>query len=118
MDYFVQQTLDSSVSVIYDANFIKRDHRRRLQDIATKVGAQYMLLYFKTPIDVAIKRTEQRTQDAEGVFKDYYTSFNSGIVLKLKDNTEEPIDEACIRIDGTKPYTEQVKTIKEKLPLH
>ena len=101
MDRRAEKLLSEGKSVIYDANHIKRVFRRKYQAMAKKHKARYLLLWFRVPVNVAIRRTARRKP-----------FFDKWVVLRMRKATEPPAkSEPHVIIDGEKPYKEQVKFV-------
>ena len=80
--------------------------------MAAKNGADYLLLWFKTPLEVALKRIKSRKgQDGR-----YYKVLDESVVYNHLKVEEDPVDEEYVVIDGTKPFEEQIKVLKNYLP--
>ena len=101
INFMLEKLLAGGVSVIYDANFTKKESRTRASRIAKKYKANFAILWLSTPIDVAIKRARSRN----------YHPVDKGVVLGLHRELELPKDEPVIVIDGTKPYDVQKSSV-------
>ena len=97
-------TLKSGISVVYDDNNPRKEHREELREVARKAGAESFVIYLDTPLDVIrareeANRTLQDRHDVEAanfekVLKDLEppTSDENVIVFKPEDDTEKFID--------------------------
>ncbi|HKR81970.1 MAG TPA: ATP-binding protein [Candidatus Saccharimonadales bacterium] len=56
LDYLTELLLNHGVSVIYDANLNRFQHRQEKYAICERVGAEAVLLWLKTPRDLAKER--------------------------------------------------------------
>lgn len=93
MDHRCEELLSKGISVIYDANNNRRSKRKELQALADKYSAKYLLLYFKTPIEIAKERNEQR----QGLAK-----VRASVIDRMDRLIEPPLDnEPFMEIDGT-----------------
>lgn len=55
----ILKKLHDGVSVVYDDNNIKFEHREELREIAKQAGVDAMVIYLDTPIEIIRKREEQ-----------------------------------------------------------
>jgi predicted kinase len=115
MDFLAGAFLSSGVSVIYDANSTLRIYRKRLQQIAKKRGACYLLLRFKTPLPVALKRLKKRRALKSESKKRYYRPIDDKVLFDIKGEMEEPRNEHFIIVDGESPYQETEKMVLKEL---
>jgi predicted kinase len=102
MDFLANEFLSKGVSVVYDANFTKRDYRIKMAKVAKKNHAKYVVLWIKTPFSTALKRAKSRK----------YHKVGKEVVLGIHKETEYPHNEPVISIDGTKPYRNQKKLLE------
>jgi predicted kinase len=108
MDYIAGELLDKGISVMYDANSNKKVHREAKYALANLHNARAILLWFQTPLEVALERISNR---GDGKNK-YFRNISPGTLYRLKAELEEPQDdEPFVVIDGTLPYSEQVKVL-------
>lgn len=56
LDYLTELLLEGGVSVIYDANLNRYQHRKEKYDIAARTGAVARLMYIKTDAQLAKQR--------------------------------------------------------------
>jgi predicted kinase len=66
LDYMSSEFLKAGTSVVYDANAMRIAQRRRLQHLAKKSQAEYLLIWLQVTPDFAFGRTQRRdkrTQD-------------------------------------------------------
>src|SRR6266568_9058324 len=97
LDYLSELLLGKGVSVIYDANLNRFRHRQDKYAICEQAGAQAVLLWIKTPRDLAKERAlhEDRAHFAP---KDETLE---GMFERITDVFEPPqAGEAAIPIDG------------------
>ena len=93
------QLLRSGTSVIFDTNFNHRADRDYLREIATENGAETVLIWLNTPLDVAHDRAVHSDTTRNGYTVNMTHDMFENIVCKL----EEPgKDENPIKFDGTK----------------
>ncbi len=60
MTYMTTEFLKAGVSVIFDTNAMRTAHRRALRNLATKVGAETVLLWLQVDPDSAFNRAARR----------------------------------------------------------
>lgn len=116
MDKRAGRFLPKGKNVIYDANLTKRRFREKLRNIAVKHGAQYLLLWFQIPVNIAISRILRRKKLKSEFEKKYQVPIDKWVVLRIKKAIEPPTKtEPYVIIDGTKPYKVGVEVIKKVL---
>lgn len=114
MDYIAEELLRCGVSAIYDANLTKRIYRQKLQKMAKKQKAGYLLLWFKTPAATALKRIKKRGMLKSELLKRYHIPLGESVLFKIKKEEEEPPKEPYIVLEaGT--YGEQRNIVKKFL---
>lgn len=66
-EYMIEEFLNAGVSVVYDYNVARFNQRRRLRDLARKVHAKPLLVWFQVDHDTAftriMKRDKRRADD-------------------------------------------------------
>lgn len=60
MDYLTGEFLDAGVSVVYDGNSFRNSQRRKLQELARKHHAEYLLIWIQMDLESAFARTQGR----------------------------------------------------------
>lgn len=97
--------LSNSKSVIFDTNFNFFSDRQKLRDIASKHGAETVLIWLSTPLQVA----KDRALHAGDIRNGYKVTMSAeqfdNIVAKLEPPSK---DENFIKIDGTKLDADEV----------
>lgn len=97
--------LEVGMSVIYDdANLVKEKYRRQLQKIAKHQKSYYQILWFQTPMAVALKRVSERRKPID-----------AAILFKIKRVTEKPHNEPFIMINGEAAYKKQKEIVLKTL---
>jgi len=114
MDYIADDLLQQGVSVIYDANSTKRIYRKRLQEIAKKRKADYILLWFKTSVKTALKRIRKRTDLKSELMKRYHRVIDDSVLYRIKAEEEEPLKEPYVVLN-TASYKEQRGSVVKSL---
>ena len=116
MDFIAEELLNHGVSVIYDANSTKRVYRDRLRKIAKQAGAKYVLLWFQTPVEIALKRIQKRTGFKTERMKKYHRPTNESVLHHIRGEEEAPSNtEFHIVVDGKKLYKTQVNEVLKSL---
>lgn len=115
MDFLAGAFLSCGISIIYDANSTKRVYRERLQKIAKKHGADYLLLRFMTPLPLALKRIKKRRELRSELKKRYYRPIDDKVLFEIKAEMEEPKKEPFIIINGEKTYEEMLKIVLREI---
>ncbi len=91
--------LRSGTSVIFDTNFNYRSDRDHLRKIAQDNGAQTVLIWLTTPINIARERAVHNHTTRNG----YTVNMTNEMFQSITDKLEQPTeDENPIKIDGTK----------------
>jgi predicted kinase len=108
--YLNQQTdklLADGQSVIFDTNFNYHKDREYLRSIAAKHGAQTLIIWLTTPLEVARDRAlHEHHRDRNG----YDVTMTAAEFEHLINHLEPPADnENFIKIDGTAIDTKAVK---------
>ncbi|MFA5003701.1 MAG: ATP-binding protein [Candidatus Saccharimonadales bacterium] len=107
MDDATRQALAAGHDVVYDANVNHRAERMKNAELAKVAGARAVTVWVQTPVEKAVERVGSRGATAE----QFRLSEES--VLKHIARLEEPAaDEACIIIDGTASWEEQLATFR------
>jgi predicted kinase len=109
MDFVADEVLLRGGGVVYDALFSRREYRKRVEAIAARRGARYMLLWFQTPYELAAERAESRV-GTESEERAYYPLANRIDVSKAAATIEEPHDEPFV-VDGRASYDEQLESL-------
>ncbi len=117
MDFIAEELLQRGMSVIYDANSTKRIYRKRLQQTAKKRKADYLLLWFKTPVETALKRIKKRGMLKSGPMKRYHKAIDDSVLFQIKNEEEGPRNESHI-ILKPESYQKQKETVVEFLRKH
>lgn len=114
-DFLAEELLARNMSVVFDANAVQREFRIKFMKIAKRYGARYNLLWFQTPIPVALKRLAYRRTLRSPNVKKYYRPAEDRALFYIKDQSEDPRREPFLVIDGTKPFRQQVAVYQKWL---
>lgn len=117
MDFIADELLQRGVSVIYDANSTKRIYRKLLQQIAKKRKAKYFLLWFKTPVEVALKRIKKRSELKSILMKKYHKTIDDSVLFRIKLEEEEPCRESYIILEA-ESYKKQKDKVARTLKIN
>ncbi|HSX05509.1 MAG TPA: ATP-binding protein [Candidatus Saccharimonadales bacterium] len=60
MNYMTGEFLSAGVSVVYDVNALRANQRRALRNMATKMGAETVLIWLQIDPDTALNRVTKR----------------------------------------------------------
>lgn len=108
LDYVAEKLLAAGQSVIYDANNNRRKDRIDAGKLAAKYDARPVIIWIRTPLDVAKARNDGRTPD-EG-----YGRIPEARYTQLVANLQEPMaDETVIELDGLSAPGEQVQAFED-----
>ena len=114
--WLTEEFLSKGVGIINDGNYNKRKYRNLLAKIAKKMNATYVLVHIITPVEQAEKRMLQRQKIKSKAKQKYYRPADVSVLHLIKNDTEYPtISEPVIEIDGSKPFSEQLKMFKKAL---
>lgn len=96
MDFIAEELLRCGISVIYDANSTREVFRKRLRQMAKRQKANYLLLWFKTPVETALKRIKKRGMLKSELAKRYHKAIDDSVLFQIKNEEEEPRKEPCV----------------------
>lgn len=114
LDYATVQALKSGASVIYDVQQNERNIREKTSRLGSDNGAIPVVLWVKTPVDVALQRGQDREQTPDQQKHDYET-MKASIEKHLKLIEPPTADENVIIIDGLAPFEAQYASFCEQL---
>ncbi|MBU6431109.1 AAA family ATPase [Patescibacteria group bacterium] len=98
-NFITEELLRMGINVIYDANLTKKIYRKDLQRIARRQKANYLLLWFKTPVEKALSRIKKRRRYKSELMKRYHIEIDDSVVFKVKNEEEYPIKEPHIVLE-------------------
>ncbi|MBI5220709.1 MAG: ATP-binding protein [Candidatus Liptonbacteria bacterium] len=111
MDYICEELLRRGISVIYDSNCNRREHRRRLKNIARRCGARYLLLWFCSPVPLALRRLQDRKGVEAPHLLKYYRPVPARVLFSQKEEIEEPRREKHVKLDSSRSYQRQKEEV-------
>ncbi len=106
LDYAAGQVLAAGYNVIYDCNANKFDERNKMATIATQHGGEAIVVYIKTPHEIAIERITKRQASHDSLQKNPEKARE--IVERFASNIEEPHDsEHVVELSGEVTFDQQ-----------
>ena len=114
IDYAASQILKSGHTFVYDANNNKRSIREGLCELATECGARPVVVWVRTPYDVALQRgqTREAATDTRNMTEE---KMLAAMTRQIAAFDEPGADEFVIEIPGTIPFEEQFSIFEERL---
>ncbi|HEY8992946.1 MAG TPA: ATP-binding protein [Candidatus Microsaccharimonas sp.] len=106
LDYATVQILKSDTSVIYDVQQNQRMIRDKTSQLGIDNGAVPVIIWVKTPVDIALQRGQDRDLTPDQQKHDYET-MKASIEKHLQLIEHPTVDENVIVIDGTDSFDEQ-----------
>lgn len=114
IDYAVEQILMHGDSVVYDAHHNKRIDRASLEELAKRCGALPVVVWVKTPYEVALKRGQLRTAQADQ--RRLAEEKMREVMDRHQRYTDEPVkSEQVIIIDGQQLFDDQFDSYERQL---
>lgn len=106
IDYAVEQVLAAGQDVVYDAHHNKRLIRQKNGEVAMRYGVVPVIIWIKTPFEVALQRGQDRTEQLDQRRK---TEEDMRRVIERHQASMDDPDETehVIVIDGLLPFTRQ-----------
>ena len=102
----VERLLGEGKSVVFDTSFNHRSDRKLLREIASRHGADTVVVWLTTPIDLA----RRRAVHADVVRNNYDFNMTGEQFDQIAGRLETPAkDEKVIKIDGAKPNFKKLK---------
>lgn len=114
MNYATEQLLMKGQDVVYDTNHNRRQDRLNLEAMAQKYNAVPVLVYIKTPYEVALKRGQERPEQldqrrlSESKMREVMD-----LHLSRMDLPEQP--ELVIEVDGQLDFKDQFKVFEKSM---
>lgn len=106
------ELLAAGKSVIFDTNFNFKRDRQLMRELATKHGAQTVLIWMTTPIDIARKRA---IESSHGQDTRIWGNMPAGEFDRISSHLQPPTpDEHPMTFDGSDL---EIDTVKHKLGL-
>lgn len=114
LDYATVQILKSGNSVIYDVQQNEKFIRDKTARLGSDNGAVPVVVWVKTPVDIALQRGQDRDLTPDQQKHDYET-MKASIEKHLKRIEPPTADEHVILIDGTVPFDVQYESFCTQL---
>jgi len=114
VDYMTEEFLKVGVSVIYDINAMRLSQRRVLREMARKVNAEPMLMWFQIDIESAFSRIagrDRRKIDDKYTMKLDRTSFDNYVAHMQNPGR----DESYIVVSGKQVFKTQFSSLLKHL---
>jgi predicted kinase len=114
IEYAVHEVLKAGYSVVYDAQHNKRVHRHQLEVLAAEFNTLSVVVWIKTPYEVALKRGIEREEKPDQRRKSE-AEMRAALDFFI-DAIEAPdSNERLITLDGTASFAEQYASFNEQL---
>lgn len=114
IDYAVYEVLRAGHSVLYDAMHNKHADRLRHEAAAKELGAPTVLVWVKTPYEVALKRGVERPEQPDQRRKSE-EQMKQSLDFFIAALEQPKPGERTIVIDGMKPFEEQYESFTRQL---
>lgn len=112
--YMAEEFLNAGVSVIYDMNVARASQRRALRDLARKVHAKPILLWFQVDHDTAFTRLMKR--DKRRIDDKYARPFDrTGFDAYITGMQNPKIEEEFVVLSGKHSFPMQRSTLVRRL---
>jgi predicted kinase len=110
LDYACHEVLRAGHGVVYDVSHNRKKDRAGKVELAAAYGITPILVWVQVPVEVAKLRLETREHLPD------QPKLPPGRFERMVANLEPPgPGEKCIRIDGTKPFAEQMASFSRQL---
>lgn len=113
MDYMTGEFLNAGLSVIYDTNAMRVGQRRLLRDMARKVHAQPLLVWFQIDAESSFARTQGR--DRRRSDDKFATPYDRASFDRAAGYMQNPQNEDYIVISGKHSFPTQLSAIMKRL---
>lgn len=107
--YLIEDLLNKRISVILDATNLIERHRRKLNNIAKKTNARFVIILLKAPANVVRKRLEERS-----LYAGSYSDADWKVYQDMKRKAEK-IRQKHYIVDTTKDIVPVINSIIEEL---
>jgi predicted kinase len=114
LDYAAGQVMAAGYNVIYDCNANRFEERNKMALIAKNNGGHAMVVYIKTPHELAIERITHRQNAQDALQKNPERARE--LVERFAKNIEVPrATETVVEISGEVPFDQQYELFKSAL---
>jgi predicted kinase len=114
IDYAVIEVLRAGYSAIYDAQHNHLAERDRDRRIADEFGAAAIIVWIKTPYEIALHRDTHRAESPDQRRKSD-DHMRRSLEMHMKALETPGVGELLITLDGTLPFSQQYKSYTEQL---
>jgi predicted kinase len=113
MDYMTGEFLNAGLSVVYDVNAMRVSQRRLLRDLARKVHAVPLLIWFQIDVESAFSRASNR--DRRRADDKYAAPADRATLERLAGAMQNPQNEEYIVISGKHTFNTQLSALMRRL---
>lgn len=114
LDYSTVQILQAGYSVIYDVQQNEKDIRAKTSKLGSDNDALPIIIWVKTPVEIALQRGQDRDLTPDQQKHDYETMKES-IEKHIKALDPPAPDEHVIEIDGLLTFEDQYQAFRKQL---
>jgi predicted kinase len=114
IEYAVAEVLRAGHSVVYDAQHNKRVDRKRLEELAAEFGAEPVIVWIKTPKEIALQRGINREEQPDQRRKTA-DEMRESIDFFVAALEEPDATERVITLDGTLSFEQQYEAFTAQL---
>lgn len=114
MRYMAEEFLSAGISVVYDDDLMRLSQRQSLRELARKVHAKSLLVWFQMDAESAFSRNSQR--DRRRVDDKYAAAYDQSTFSKLIGHMQNPTStEEYIVASGKHTFNTQLSTVIRRL---
>ena len=113
MQYMTEEFLSAGISVIYDANTIRKSQRMTLREMARKRGAKTVVVWFQMDPDTAFERMQKR--DRRKTPDKYAMKYSKEMFKKFISHMQHPDLEDYVVVSGKHTFPSQQTAFFKKL---
>jgi len=113
MDYMTEEFLSAGITVIYDVNAARQTQRRSMREMARKLGAKSVIVWFQMDADTAFARTRKR--DRRKLDDKYARSYTPELFRSYINHMQQPSNEDYVVVSGKHIFESQRTAIFKKL---
>lgn len=114
MEYMTEEFLKTGMSVVYDTNAMRVSQRRNLRDMARRLKAEPVLVWFQIDAETAYKRASKR--DRRKADDKYTPAVSTDLFKKVTNFMQNPDkSEDYVVLSGKHSYDTQSKMAMKRL---
>lgn len=114
MDYMCEEFLRAGISVIYDANAMRKTQRHAMRELVRKKGGKSLLVWFQIDADTAFNRLNKR--DRRTADDKYAVSYTQQDFRRYVSRMQQPLPtEDYVVVSGKHTYNSQKAAVFKKL---